>query len=210
MAALTIENPILNKPFLVPTRHYAFDANGFPTGIEAGRRPSSYLVPIARPKKLGKGAATIFDDLPEEATVEQNAEINQIRARVSDWRDDGYKHITPTTRMLLQFWHDDRRDRRLFFCQIEALETIIFIAEAAAHTGDGWIVELLKAKGEEAGTPLFRMASKMATGTGKTVVMAMVIAWQTLNCAKHPKKNFSNTFLLVSPNITIRDRLRVL
>ena len=210
MVALTIENPILNAPFSVPTRHYAFDSNGFSTGIEAGRRPSSYLVPIARPKKLGKGAAGIFDDLPEEAIVEQNDDINNIRARVSAWRDDGYKHITPTTRMLLTHWQDDRRDRRLFFCQIEALETIIFVAEAAAHTGDEWIAELLKAKAEEAGTPLFRMASKMATGSGKTVVMAMIIAWQTLNCAKHPKKDFSNNFLLVAPNITIRDRLQVL
>ncbi len=210
MPAITIENPILNKPFSVPTRHYAFDANGFPTGIEAGRRPSSYLVPIARPKKLGKGAAGIFDDLPEEATVEQNAEINQIRARVSAWRDDGYKHVTPTSRMLLRHWQDEGRYRKLFFCQIEALETIIFIVEAAAQTGDEWIAELLKAKGEEAGTPLFRMASKMATGSGKTVVMAMIIAWQTLNFSKHPKKDFSNTFLIVSPNITIRDRLQVL
>ena len=130
------KNPILNKPFSVPTRHYAFDSNGFPTGIEAGRRPSSYLVPIARPKKLGKGAATIVDDLPEEATVEQNAEINQIRARVSDWRDDGYKHVTPTTRMLLQFWHDDRRDRRLFFCQIEAVERARILAEFHRTTVD--------------------------------------------------------------------------
>ncbi len=210
MPALTIENPILNTPFAVPTRHFAFDGNGFPTGIENGRRPSSYLVPIARPKKLGKGAAGLFDDLSEEATVEQNAEINQIRARVSAWRDAGYRHLTPTTKMLLEYWRDERRERRLFFCQIEALETLIFIAEAAPHTGDEWIAELLKTKAEEAGTPLFRMASKMATGSGKTVVMAMVIAWQTLNFAKHPKKDFSNTFLLVAPNITIRDRLQVL
>ncbi len=93
MPAITIENPILNTPFSVPTRHYAFDGNGSPTGIENGRRPSSYLVPIARPKKLGKGAAGIFDDLPEEAAVEQNAEINQIRVRVSAWRDDGYRQV---------------------------------------------------------------------------------------------------------------------
>jgi type III restriction enzyme len=100
-----------------------------------------------------------------------------------------------------------------FFCQLEALETLIFIHEVAKQSkrGQDWIEKYLKEKAAEAGTELFRIACKMATGRGKTVVMAMLLAWQVLNKRRNPNDNrFTDAFLIVAPGITIRDRLRVL
>jgi type III restriction enzyme len=117
------------------------------------------------------------------------------------------------TRALLDHWHAEDRFRRLFFCQIEALETLIFITEVAKQTkyGQDWIEKYLREKAEEAGTDLFRVACKMATGSGKTVVMSMLVAWQVLNKRRYPHdKRFTDCFLVVAPGITIRDRLRVL
>src|SRR5205085_10724983 len=117
------------------------------------------------------------------------------------------------TRTLLEHWHSADRFPALFFCQLEAVETLIFITEAAkqARYGEDWIEKYLRDKAEEAGTELFRVACKMATGSGKTVVMAMLIAWQVLNKRLRPRDNrFTDAFLVVAPGITIRDRLRVL
>src|SRR5439155_7064789 len=111
----------------------------------------------------------------------------------------------------LEYWQRPERDRRLFFCQIEALETAIYLTEVASKYGDAWIENELRRVNEDANPLLFRIAFKMATGSGKTVVMAMLIAWQALNKLANPMdKRFSDTFLVVTPGITIRDRLRVL
>lgn len=119
--------------------------------------------------------------------------------------------MTPTTRALLEYWTDPARERRLFFCQVEALETAIYLTEAARKAGDAWIENSLRTFAEDANPGLFRIAHKMATGAGKTVVMAMLIAWHTLNKAANPKDaGFSDALLIVAPGITIRDRLRVL
>ena len=119
--------------------------------------------------------------------------------------------MTRTTRLLLDHWSSPDRERRLFFCQIEALETAIFLAEIAPKTGHAWIENRLHDENERANHNLYRIAFKMATGAGKTVVMAMLIAWQALNKFANPQdKRFSDTFLVVTPGITIRDRLRVL
>jgi type III restriction enzyme len=129
------------------------------------------------------------------------------------WRDRGWPDVTPVTRALLEHWHAGDRFRPLFFCQLEALETLIFITEVAKQTkyGRDWIEKHLREQAAEAGTDLFRVACKMATGSGKTVVMSMLVAWQVLNKRRYPRDNrFTDAFLVVTPGITIRDRLRVL
>src|SRR5262245_44814201 len=210
MPPVVIENPILNSPYREPTRHFRFDANNQITDIiDPGRRGSSYFLPIAAPKK--KGAPGLFDALEEKKA--ESGHVNRIRQLVKTWRDLGRPDITPVTRMLLEHWHAEDRYRSLFFCQLEALETLVYITEVAKQTkyGDEWIEKYLREKADEAGTELLRVACKMATGSGKTVVMSMLIAWQVLNKRRHPRDNrFTDAFLVVAPGITIRDRLRVL
>jgi type III restriction enzyme len=210
MPQIVIDNPILNSPYCEPTRHFRFDINNEITSIiDAGRRGSSYFLPIASPKK--RGAPGLFDTIEEEKA--ESGHVNRIRQLVKGWRDLGWPDITPVTRALLEHWQATDRFRPLFFCQVEALETLIFITEVAkqAKYGHDWIEKYLREKAEEAGTDLFRIACKMATGSGKTVVMSMLIAWQVLNKRRYPQdKRFTDSFLVVAPGITIRDRLRVL
>jgi type III restriction enzyme len=206
---VVIENPIINSPFEEPRRHYRFDEDGITDDVVEARRPSSYFVPIAAPRKKTKQLT--FDTLWTQDRAKENAHINFIRGRVSLWRDQGYPNITPVTRSLLEYWQRKDRERRLFFCQVEALETLIYLTEAAEKSGDAGILNKLRDDLEAAWTPLFRQACKMATGSGKTVVMAMIVAWQTLNKRRYPSdRRFSDAFLIVTPGITIRDRLRVL
>src|SRR5207237_76472 len=111
----------------------------------------------------------------------------------------------------LEYWRNPDREKKLFFCQIEALETAIYLTEVATRYGDNWIENKLRGDSEAANPGLARIAFKMATGSGKTVVMAMLIAWQALNkIANQQDKRFSDNFLIVTPGITIKDRLRVL
>jgi type III restriction enzyme len=205
---VVIENPILNAPFEAPTRHFRFDDEGITDHVVDGRRPSSYFMPIPKAKK--KGGQLVFDEWTGDR-IEENRLINQCRDRIARWRELGWPGVTPTTRALLEHWTNRERERRLFFCQIEALETAIYLTEGARNLGDGWIENELRTYAEDANPGLFRVAHKMATGTGKTVVMAMLIAWHTLNKASNPQdRRFSDAFLVVAPGITIRDRLRVL
>jgi type III restriction enzyme len=209
MKAVVIENPVLNSPFEEPVRHFRFDDEGITDDVVTERRRSSYFVPIAATKK--KGQQLPFDTEWTQERVEENKTINAIRERVAVWRRGGWVGVTNTTRELLNYWTRADRERRLFFCQIEALETAIYIAEVASKVGDGWIADHLRQESERANPGLHRIAFKMATGSGKTVVMAMLIAWQTLNRLRNPQDGrFADAFLVVSPGITIRDRLRVL
>jgi len=129
--------------------------------------------------------------------------VNTIRERVSQWRQRGYPGTTAITRQLLAHWNNPNRERKLFFCQIEAAETLIWLNEAPPAEKQGIAIE--KDNG------LTRYAMKMATGSGKTVVMGMVIAWQVLNKLANPQdRRFSDAVLLVCPNLTIRERLQVL
>ncbi len=212
MQQVIIENPILNSPFEEPTRHFRFADEGITNEIEDKRRISSYFVPIAQPRKKSKSQLS-FDTEWTKDRIEENKFINQIRERVARWRQQNYPSpsITKTTRMLLDHWQRDDRTRKLFFCQIEAVETAIYLHEAAKYYNDTWIENKIQAANEEANPLLYRVAFKMATGSGKTIVMAMLIAWQTLNYLRGERKgDYSDTFLIVTPGITIKDRLRVL
>jgi type III restriction enzyme len=204
-----ITNPIINSPFEQPQRHYRFTEIGITNEIQFGRRESVYFVPLAKLKsQSGTAAANEY---------RSNQLINEIRQRVARWREQGYPQVTRLTHRLLEYWNDSRRERRLFFCQLEAIETAIYLTEIATHDANQgtYILQRLIEANQQA-TPinrsiLNRQAMKMATGSGKTVVMAMIIAWHTLNkVANKTDKRFSDAFLIVTPGITIKDRLRVL
>jgi type III restriction enzyme len=210
----TLDNPILNSPYEPPSRYYVIGSNG-PTGeILDGRRPSESFIPIAMTRKgRGKGEQLALDFDVTGERREPNDVINAVRRDVDRWRMSGdYDGVTPVTRNLLRHWADPARENRVLFCQREAAETIIFLTEVAGRRGTypDWRKRLEPENAEyNAGLP--RAALKMATGSGKTVVMAMLIAWQALNKQHAPRDaRFTDRFLVVTPGITIRDRLRVL
>jgi type III restriction enzyme len=208
VADVVIDNPILNSPFGEPARHFRFGEAGITSEVVEERRASAYFVPIPAAKKKSQ---MHFDTEWTRDRIEESQFINRVRERVGIWRRGGWPGVTPTTRRLLEHWTGEDRERRLFFCQVEAAETAIYLAEAATKHGDAWIANDLREKAEAANPGLLRVALKMATGTGKTVVMGMLITWQALNKIANPKDaRFSDAFLLVTPGITIRDRLRVL
>jgi type III restriction enzyme len=208
---VVIENPVINSPFEEPKRHFRFTDEGITNEIIGVRRRSSYFIPIARPKKRGK--QLLLDTEWTQDRVEENRFVNQIRARLEKWRLAGRpgSTITKVTARLFDYWSNPEREKPLFFCQIEAVETAVYLTEVAAKYGDAWIENDLRRANEDANPLLFRTAFKMATGTGKTVVMAMLIAWHALNKLANPQDaRFSDTFLIVTPGIPVRDRLRVL
>jgi type III restriction enzyme len=207
---VVIENPILNSPYTEPKRHFRFSEEGITNEIIEERRKSAYFIPVPRSKKKA-GMQPLFKTEWTEDRIEENKLINNIRERVSLWRAKGRPFTSRITSQLIDYWTRPEREKKLFFCQIEALETIIYIVEAAAKLGDHWIEQKLKEENEKSNLLLYRMAFKMATGSGKTLVMAMLIAWHALNKFANPQDaRFSDAFLLVTPGITIRDRLRVL
>ena len=209
MSQTVIENPIICSAFREPDHYFKFSNDGITDETLEGRRPSSYFVPIARPKKKNPLQLS-FDTEWTQDRIEENKRVNQIRSRVKPWRQGGYSGVTPTTARLLAYWNDPHREKKLFFCQIEALETVIYITEVARKY-DAWIENAMRDANDSSNPGLPRMAFKMATGSGKTVVMAMAIAWNTLNKLANPQDaRFSDTFLIITPGITIRDRLRVL
>ena len=158
----------------------------------------------------GKGLST------EEQAYDHTAIINAVRHEVDLWRKlpQAQWRVTPETARLLEHWRNHRfAGIRPFFCQVEAAETAIWLTEVAPQIGKNgqrFLDHLAKANGD-ANPELMRLALKLATGAGKTTVMAMLIAWQTINAVRHPgSKRFTRGFLLVAPGITIKDRLRVL
>ena len=208
MADKVIENPIINSPYAGPERHFKFDREGITNEIIEGRRPSEYFIPVPRPRK--RGGQLEFAELTADE-IEQNRQVNQVRARVDRWRELGFPYVEPTTLRLLEYWSDPGRDNKILFCQREAVETAIYVAEAARNDGQLWIRNELDEYNRQHNDGLNRLALKMATGSGKTVVMAMLIAWQTLNYTAGSRRGrYAKRFLVVTPGITIRDRLRVL
>src|SRR5271169_3572945 len=190
MNQVVIENPIINSPFDEPTRHFQFTDEGITNEIVDGRRTSSYFVPIAKPKKKGSKQLQ-FDTEWTQDRIEENKLVNDIRRRVAMWRKGGHVGVTPTTARLIAYWTDPAREKKLFFCQNEALETAIYIAEVAKKYGDAWIENAVRDANETSNPGLPRTAFKMATGSGKTVVMAMLIAWHMLFGTPQPT-TFSN------------------
>ena len=202
MPQVVIENPVINSPYEEPARHFRFEEDGITNEIAAGRRPSSYFVPIAAPKKKGKQLA--FDTEWTKDRIEQNEFVNRVRERVAAWRQGGYQGVTRATRELLDYWTDPEREKPIFFCQREAVETTIYVAEVAGKVGDNWIENRLREANDSANPLLLRTALKMATATGNTVVMAMLIAWHTLNkLANAQDARFSDAFLIVTPSRTV-------
>jgi type III restriction enzyme len=207
------DQPILNSPYEKPRFHHPLDEQGQPLGIApaAGRRPSKFIVPVPKAKKGGGAQGALDLD-----TYSDNAIINEIRAHVDDWRDLPGRAdwgVTPTTQRLLEHWRHHRfANQRPFFCQIEAVETLIWLTEVARGRRQyASLWRFLEDRNAEANPELLRLALKMATGAGKTTVMAMIIAWQTINAVRMPNSDrFARAFLVVAPGITIRDRLKVL
>ena len=210
MADRIIENPIINSPYRAPDSHFRFDDDGITNEIVPGRRTSQYFVPVPRPRKRGQQIELDFAEFTADK-IRKNDFVNQVRDRVDVWRKQRYPHVTPTTRRLLEHWSDPERDNPILFAQREAAETAIYLAEAAQKAGDAWIRNDLNETNAACNLGLHRVALKMATGAGKTVVMAMLIAWQTLNKVTQPNDaRFAKRFLAITPGLTIRDRLRVL
>lgn len=205
-------SPILNSPYAEPGRHFQSDKQGLTETIVDNRRPSTVQIPIQRPR--GRAANENHDPAAQAWSSErlkENEFVNKIRTQVTAWRKSGYPGVTKTTQDLLRYWTDDTRDNKLFFCQIEALETLIYITEIAEKVGEHWIINDLKKFNQDANAGLYRLAFKLATGTGKTVVMAMIVTYNTLNKIRYPQDTrFTDTFVVVTPGITIRDRLNVL
>ena len=202
------ENPILNSPYEYPQEHWELDDDGLPTGSpKDGRRPHRYVVPVAAPRRRG-GDQRSF--VLGDSETEDNTLVTSIRPKIDAWRElpSSKWEVTPETERLLRWWRDRSvRELPFFFCQLEAIETIIWLTEVAPRS----FRDLLTAANESANPDLYRIAAKMATGAGKTTVMAMLIAWQAINAARRPTSTrFTSGFLVVTPGITIRDRLRVL
>jgi type III restriction enzyme len=142
MNSVVIENPIINSPFDEPKRHFKFDEDGLTNEIVDSRRTSHYFIPIAKPKKKNKQIEIPLGDAWTSDRIEENKFINEIREKVGSWRKGGYRgavNITAVSRKLLEHWQYSERERRLFFCQLEALETIIFITEVAKRSGYTYI-----------------------------------------------------------------------
>jgi type III restriction enzyme len=218
-------NPILNSPYILPARHWELDAHGHPTQrIVDSRRRADFITPIPKAKKRRgdeRQREMVFDEgaglSTEKQRYDPNPVINDLRRHLDQWRaisDPAEWRVTPETARLLQYWrHHKFSGVRPFFCQVEAVEAVIWLMEVAPKMGKAGeiFLEHLSNANRDANPELMRLALKLATGAGKTTVMAMLIAWQTLNAVRRPlSKNFSKGFLIVTPGITIRDRLRVL
>ncbi len=207
-----MKSPILNSPYFEPSRHFKADERGLTEEIIDSRRPSSFYIPVPRAKtKQRQLDLNIADGAFGTELQKENDFINKVRVKIKEWRESGYQGITKTSRDLLSYWTDDTRENKLFFCQIEALETLIYINEVAEKSGENWIVNELKKASTDANPGLYRLAFKMATGSGKTFVMAMIIAYHTLNKIRYPQDiRFTDAFVIITPGITIRDRLNVI
>jgi type III restriction enzyme len=217
------DHPILNSPYECPLRHWELDEAGQPTQkIVESRRSAKFITPIPKPKKRKAAPQTgfVFDEGKGLSTKEQQYDqtpiINEVRGHVDAWRslpNPNQWQVTPETARLLQHWRQDKFSSvRPFFCQVEAVETAIWLAEVAAQSKNGKrLLDHLASANRDANPELMRLALKLATGAGKTTVMAMIIAWQTVNAVRHPtSKHFTRGFLVCAPGLTIKDRLRVL
>ena len=218
------DHPILNSPYECPSRHWELDDDGQPTQkIIEHRRSAKFITPVPKPKKRKASTAQpgfVFDEGKGLSTKKQQYDptsiINEVRQNVDSWRalpNPSQWQVTPETARLLQHWrHHVFGGIRPFFCQVEAVETAIWLTEVAPQSKGGrQLLDHLDSANKDANPELMRFALKLATGAGKTTVMAMLIAWQTINAVRRSgSKHFSRGFLVVAPGLTIKDRLRVL
>ena len=214
------EKPIINSPYEYPGKHWELDETGQPTQmLVQSRRKVEFQTPIPKPKRRKAGQTAELDLGAALGDTDQRYHsgiISGVRQQVDSWRTSDEKNwrVTPETAKLLKFWrHHDFSGIRPFFCQVEAVETAIWLTEVAptlGNRGKNFLDHLAEAN-DNANPGLDRLALKLATGAGKTTVMAMLIAWQTVNAVRRPNsKRFTRGFLIVAPGLTIRDRLRVL
>lgn len=195
MAQATIDRLIINSPYEEPAHHWHYDRETRALNLGEGRRPAGYMV--ATPDSKSFDDPGVFVEIPL---------VNQIRPRVKAWREAGYPGASSITKRLLEHWRDPEEfeGRRFFFCQLEAVETLIWLTES--HPSERVGIEIPGDGGD-----FTRRCCKMATGSGKTIVMAMVIAWHILNKVAAPQDaRFSRSVLVIAPGLTVKKRLAVL
>jgi type III restriction enzyme len=210
-----VANPIINTPYEAPQNYWHIEEGKTPVK-QAGRRPASYFLRVpegaARGRRNAAQGAIFEEDLKGNEYLLDLA--NLLRQRVQDWRDCGYQGATKVTRELIDLWRAPDRAQPLFYAQLEAAETVIFLVEGPADLLQGIQVpadEPGAAAKKEGYKAFLRYALKMATGSGKTTVMGMLAAWSILNKVTDPQgPAYSDTVLIVCPNVTIRDRLQEL
>ena len=195
MARASIDRLIVNSPYEEPAKHWRYDRQTRLFDLADGRRPAGYVVASSDSKAFDDPG--IFVEIPL---------VNRLRPRIRAWREAGYPGVTEITKRLLEHWTNPEEfdSRRFFFCQLEAAETLIWLSEGPATEKVGVDIP------SDGGT-FQRLCAKMATGSGKTVVMAMVIAWHVLNKATHPQDaRFTRNILVIAPGLTVKSRLGVL
>ena len=195
MAQATIDRLIVNSPYKEPAKHWSYDRERLGFELKDGRRPAGYVIASEGLKSFEDPG--VFVPIPL---------VNGIRPRVQAWREAGWPGVSGVTRRLLEHWNDPEEfeARRFFFCQLEAAETLIWLTEAPAAERVG--IEIPSDGGN-----FQRLCAKMATGSGKTVVMAMVLAWHILNKAAYPRDTrFAANALVIAPGLTVKNRLAVL
>ncbi|NDV42063.1 BPTD_3080 family restriction endonuclease [Flagellimonas sediminis] len=191
----SIDKLIINSPHQEPQQHWFYDRENRNFYIKEGRRPAGYVMATPNSKAFDDPGIFVEIDI-----------VNKIRPRVKAWQEAGYPGVTGITKRLLEHWQDpeERKDRRFFFCQLEAIETLIWLTEAPAADKVGVDIQ-----GD--GGAFERWCSKMATGSGKTIIMSMIIAWNFLNKVSNPTDaRFSKYALCVAPGLTVKSRLQVL
>ena len=177
---------VINSPYTEPAKHHEYNKEFCRFDVADGRRPAGYFMTNA------KNGESVFVALPL---------VDEIRGLVKEWRESGYTGATRTTRRLLEHWHDDSaREFPFFWCQVEAAETLIFLAEGRHDV-----------RIPDDGGKFRRICTKLCTGGGKTIVMAMVIAWQVCNRAVNARDSrYTRNILVIAPNLTVKKRLEVL
>ena len=193
MARTTIDHLIINSPYEEPQHYWSYDRESRTFDLAEGRRPAGYVIASQSSKAFDDPG--IFVPIPL---------VNQIRPRVKAWREAGYAGVTGITKRLLEHWNNpDEREHQFFFCQLEAIETLIWLVEAPASERVGIDIP-------SDGGAFSRLCSKMATGSGKTIVMAMLIAWQVVNKVTYPQDaRFSKHVFVIAPGLTVKSRLQV-
>ena len=194
MARATIDHLIINSPYEEPKQYWSYDRESRTFDRKDGRRPAGYVI--------ASQSSKAFDDPGVFVPIPL---VNQIRPRVKAWREAGYPGVTGISKRLLEHWNNpDEREHQFFFCQLEAMETLIWLAEAPASEKVGIDIP-------SDGGAFTRLCSKMATGSGKTIVMAMLIAWQVINKVTYPQDaRYAKHIFVVAPGLTVKSRLQVL